>query len=45
LKDPPKQTFDEIIEAADKLADAGDREARIALAVMDAAERGTEGIE
>src|SRR5215831_1739976 len=33
LKDPPRQTFDEIIEAADKLADGDTREARIALAI------------
>ena len=45
LKDPPKQTFDEIIEAADKLADADTREARIALAILNAAEQGTESIE
>ena len=45
MKDPPKQTFDEIIEAADKLADAGDREARISIAIMNAAERGAENIE
>jgi hypothetical protein len=45
LKDPPKQSFDEIIESADKLANADTREARIALAVMHAAEEGTESIE
>jgi len=45
MKDPPKQTFDEIIEAADKLANADTREARIALAIMNAAETGTESIE
>jgi hypothetical protein len=45
MKDPPKQTFDEIIEAADKLANADTREARIALAIMNAAENGTESIE
>jgi hypothetical protein len=45
MKDPPKQTFDEIIESADKLANADTREARIALAVMNAAETGTESIE
>jgi hypothetical protein len=45
LKDPPKQTFDEIIEAADRLANADTREARISLAVMNAAETGTESIE
>ena len=45
MKDPPKQTFDEIIESADKLANADTREARIALAIMNAAETGTESIE
>jgi hypothetical protein len=45
LKDPPRQTFDEIIEAADKLADAGTREARIALAILNAAQTGTESVE
>jgi hypothetical protein len=45
MKDPPKQTFDEIIEAADKLANADTREARISLAIMNAAETGTESIE
>jgi len=45
LKDPPRQTFDEIIEAADKLADGDTREARIALAILDAAYKGTEPLE
>jgi len=45
LKDPPKQTFDEIIEAADKLANADTREARISLAIMNAAETGMESLE
>jgi hypothetical protein len=45
MKDPPKETFDEIIEAADRLAAADTREARIALAIMNAAETGTESIE
>ncbi len=45
MKDPPKQTFDEIIEAADKLANADNREARIALAVLNAADSGTESLE
>lgn len=43
LTDPPKQTFDEIIESADKLANADNREAKIALAVLNAAE--TEDLE
>jgi hypothetical protein len=45
MKDPPKQTFDEIVEAADKLANADNREARIALAIMNAADSGTESFE
>jgi hypothetical protein len=45
LKDPAKQTFDEIIEAADKLANADEREARIALAILQAANSRTESIE
>jgi len=45
LKDPPKQTFDKIIEAADKLANADTREARISLAIMNAAETGMESLE
>jgi hypothetical protein len=45
MKDPPKQTFDEIIETADKLASADNREARIALAIMNEGERGTESLE
>ncbi len=43
LTDPPKKTFDEKIEAADKLANADNREAGIALAILDAAE--TESLE
>jgi hypothetical protein len=43
LTDPPKKTFDEKIEAADKLANAERREAGIALAILDAAE--TESLE
>ena len=43
LTDPPKRTFDEKIEAADKLANANNREAGIALAILDAAE--TESLE
>jgi hypothetical protein len=45
MKEPPKQTFDEIIESADKLASADTREARIALAIMHAADTETESIE
>jgi len=45
MRDPPKQTFDEIIEAADRLANADNREANIALAVLHAADTGTETIE
>ncbi len=45
MKDPPKETFDEIIEAADKLANADNREARIALAVLNAADTGNESLE
>ncbi len=44
LKDPPKQTFDEIIEAADKLANADEREGRIALAILQAADSETESL-
>jgi hypothetical protein len=40
---PPKKTFDEKIEAADKLANADLREARIGQAILDAAE--TESLE
>jgi hypothetical protein len=43
MTDPPKRTFDETIESADKLANAAQREAQIALAVLDAAE--TESLE
>ena len=43
LTDPPRKTFDEKIEAADKLANAERREAGIALAILDAAE--TESLE
>lgn len=43
LADPPKRTFDEKIEAADKLANADNREAGIALAILNAAE--TESLE
>ena len=43
LTDPPKQSFDEIIEGADKLANADNREAKIALAILNAAE--TESLE
>jgi hypothetical protein len=45
LKDPPKETFDEIIEAADRLASADTREARIAIAILDAARTETVGLE
>ncbi len=45
MKDPPRQTFDEVIEAADRLANANDREARIALAVMQTGDTGAESIE
>ena len=45
LKERPKQTFDEIIEAADKLANADTREARIALAILNAAQTGPESVE
>ncbi len=43
LTDKPKKTFDEKIEAADKLANADNREAGIALAILDGAE--TESLE
>jgi len=43
LKDRPKLTFDETIESADKVADAATREARIALAIINALE--TESLE
>jgi hypothetical protein len=43
LTDPPKKSFDETIESADRLARADDREARIALTVLNAAE--TESLE
>jgi len=43
LTDPPKQSFDEMIESADKMANADNREARIALTVLNAAE--TESLE
>jgi hypothetical protein len=43
LTDPPKQSFDERIENADRMADAARRESVIALAVISAAE--TESLE
>jgi hypothetical protein len=43
LADPPKRSFDETIESADRLAGADDREGRIALAILKAAE--TESLE
>jgi hypothetical protein len=45
LTDPPKKSFDETIEEADKLADADIREGQIALAVLNAAETGSESLE
>jgi len=43
LTDPPKKTFDETIEAAERLANADRRESGIALAILNAAE--TESLE
>jgi hypothetical protein len=43
LTEPPKKSFDESIEAADRYADASRRESAIALAILSAAE--TEGLE
>ncbi|HMH42778.1 MAG TPA: hypothetical protein VK557_04800, partial [Pyrinomonadaceae bacterium] len=45
LTDPPKRSFDETIEEADKLADADIREGQIALAILNAAETGSESVE